>query len=158
MRKLTARESAARRCCLSKQTKKTLELKLRGKGFSEEEIASSVKAMEENGYIDEDAYVRAFVKDSYTIKKHGHIRIINELVLRGISRTKAEEAVLDYAADERSIIREVMEKRFYKNYDNAKILRYFYSRGFEADDVRRCIDEYKSRNDIARMLEESDRF
>ena len=37
MKKLSARESAVRNCCLSKQTKKTLELKLRAKGFSEEE-------------------------------------------------------------------------------------------------------------------------
>ena len=54
MKKLSARESAVRNCCLSKQTKKTLELKLRAKGFSEEEIASSVEAMEKIGYIDED--------------------------------------------------------------------------------------------------------
>lgn len=141
MRKLSARESAVRRCCLSKQTRKTLEIKLRAKGFSEEEIASSVEAMAENGYIDEDEYARAFVRDSYRIKKHGRIRIINELVLRGISRRKAEEAVNEYDADECGIIREVIEKRFDKDADKAKIFKYFYSRGFEADDIRRCIDE-----------------
>lgn len=141
MKKLSARESAVRNCCLSRQTKKTLELKLRAKGFSEEEIASSVEAMEEIGYIDEDEYARAFVRDSYKIKKHGRIRIINELVLRGISREKAEKTVRNYGADECEIIRETIEKRFDKNIDKAKIFKYFYSRGFEADDIRRCIDE-----------------
>ena len=61
MKKLSARESAVRNCCLSRQTKKTLELKLRAKGFSEEEIASSVEAMEEIGYIDEDEYIVNFI-------------------------------------------------------------------------------------------------
>ena len=97
--------------------------------------------MEEIGYIDEDEYARAFVRDSYKIKKHGRIRIINELVLRGISREKAEKTVRNYGADECEIIRETIEKRFDKNIDKAKIFKYFYSRGFEADDIRRCIDE-----------------
>lgn len=140
-RKLNARESAVKSCSLSKQTRKTLERKLRAKGFAEEDISSSVCAMVEGGYIDEDEYARAFVSDSYRIKKHGARRIINELMLRGISRRQAEAAIEEYNADECEIIRQVMEKRFGSEDDESKIFRFFLSRGFNSDDIRRCIDE-----------------
>lgn len=140
-RKLSARECAVRSCSLSKQTRRTLERRLRAKGFGKEEVSASVLAMEENGYIDENEYARAFVSDSYRIKKHGKRRIINELVLRGISREKAERAIRAYGADECEIIRSVMEKRFSDEDDRNKIIRFFAARGFDFDDIRRCIDE-----------------
>lgn len=140
-RKLTARESAARHCCLTRQTKKTLEMKLRAKGFSEEDIASSVEAMVENGYIDDDEYAKAFVKDCYNIKKYGHKKILNELMMRGIDREKAEKALIDYGVDEVAFIKETMERRFRNDTEKNKIFKYFLSRGFDADDIRSCIDE-----------------
>ena len=140
-RKLTARESAARQCCLSRQTKKTLAIKLRAKGFSEEDIEASVEAMAENGYINDDEYAKAFVKDCYIIKKYGHKKILNELVMRGIDKEKAERAINDYGADEVECIKNAMEKRFDRETEKNKIFKFFLSRGFDADDIRRCIDE-----------------
>lgn len=140
-RKLTARESAARQCCLTMQTKKTLAIKLRAKGFSEEDIASSVEAMAENGYIDEDEYAKAFVNDCYKIKKYGHKKILNELMMRGIDRGKAERAIRDFGVDEVALIKDTIERRFDVDTEKNKIFRYFLSRGFDPYDIRRCIDE-----------------
>ena len=140
-RKLTARETAAKLCSLGKLTRKTLTDKLYAKKFPSGEIEEAVSAMIDLGYIDEEEYARCFVSDSYRIKKHGRIRILTELKMRGIDGTTAEKAIENYGADEKEMIKAEMEKRFSENNEKEKILRYFVSRGFSLSDVRSCMDE-----------------
>ncbi len=140
-RKLTAREQAAKLCTLGKQTRKTLTEKLRAKKFPYAEIEEAVNAMCELSYIDEEEYARCFVSDSYRIKKHGHIRILTGLKMRGIDSNLAEAAIDNYNADEKEIIKSEMEKRFSDKSEKEKIIRYFVSRGFSLSDVRSCMDE-----------------
>lgn len=139
-RRLSAREYAVKTCSLSGQTKLTLKRKLMKKGYRSDEISAAVDAMEENGYINEKEYAKAFVSDSYRIKKHGARRIINELLCRGVNKTVAQRAVEEYGANEYEIICDIFEKRFGEDDDKAKVMRFFLSRGFKADDVRRCMD------------------
>ncbi len=140
-RKLSARETAAKLCSLGRHTKKTLRDKLYAKKFPSSEIEAAVIAMEEIGYIDESEYARAYVSDSYRIKKHGKVRILSELKMRGISEEMADKAVSSFDADECAIIKEVLEKRFEDMEDKEKIYRYFVTRGFSLSDVRSCMNE-----------------
>ena len=140
-RKLTARETAAKLCSLGRHTRKTLRDKLYAKKFPLCEIEEAVSAMVEIGYIDEEEYARCFVSDSYRIKKHGRIRILTELKMKGIESDVAEKAIDDFNADEKEIIKSEMEKRFPVKSEKEKILRYFVSRGFSLSDVRSFVDE-----------------
>lgn len=140
-RKLTARETAAKLCSLGRHTRKTLKDKLYAKKFPLCEIEEAVSAMVEIGYIDEEEYARCFVSDSYRIKKHGRIRILTELKMKGIESDVAEKAIDDFNADEKEIIKSEMEKRFPVKSEKEKILRYFVSRGFSLSDVRSFVDE-----------------
>lgn len=140
-RKLTARETAAKLCSLGRHTRKTLKDKLYAKKFPLCEIEEAVSAMVEIGYIDEEEYARCFVSDSYRIKKHGRIRILTELKMKGIESDVAEKAIDDFNADEKEIIKSEMEKRFPEKSEKEKILRYFVSRGFSLSDVRSFVDE-----------------
>ena len=140
-RKLTARETAAKLCSLGKHTRKTLRDKLYAKKFPSGEIEEAVSAMVDLGYIDEEEYARCFVSDSYKIKKHGRIRILTELKMRGIDDDVAFMAIDSFDADEKEIIKAELQKRFKDKEEKEKILRYFVSRGFSASDVRSCMDE-----------------
>ena len=140
-RRLSARETAAKLCSLGRHTKKTLREKLYTKKFPASEIEAAVIAMEEIGYIDEKEYARAYVSDSYRIKKHGKIRILSELKMRGISEEMAEKAVSSFDADECAIIKEMIGKRFKDREEKEKIYRYFVTRGFSLSDVRSCMNE-----------------
>ena len=140
-RKLTARETAAKLCSLGRHTRKTLKDKLYAKKFPLCEIEEAVSAMVEIGYIDEEEYARCFVSDSYRIKKHGRIRILTELKMKGIESDVAEKAIDDVNADEKESIKSEMEKRFKDKEEKDKILRYFVSRGFSLSDVRSFVDE-----------------
>ena len=140
-RKLTAREQAAKLCSIGKQTRKTLAEKLRAKKYHYSEIEEAVSAMVEIGYIDEEEYARCFVADSYRIKKHGRIRILTGLKMKGIESDVAEKAIDDFNADEKEMIKSEMEKRFPEKSEKEKIMRYFVSRGFSLSDLRSCMDE-----------------
>ncbi len=138
--KLTAREAAAKICSLSYQTRKTLYDKLYKKRYPKEEIEKAVEAMYYLSYIDEESYAKSYVSDSYKIKKHGKIRIIAELKQKGIAEDMAEKAIENADTDEKAILKAEYEKRFSKEDDKIKIMRYFASRGFGMDDIRGCID------------------
>ena len=97
--------------------------------------------MAELGYIDEAEYARAYVSDSYRIKKHGRIRILSELKMRGIPDSLAEDALSAFDVDECEIIKEELNKRFKDREEKEKIYRYFVSRGFSLSDVRSCMNE-----------------
>lgn len=140
-RKLTAREEAAKLCTLGRQTRKTLRQKLISRRYLPSEVEEAVSAMVEKGYIDEAAYARAFVSDSYRMKRHGHIRIKNELIRRGVSEKEAEAAIKAYGADEEAILERECQKRFAMTDDKEKLYRYFLSRGFSGEDIRRCLHE-----------------
>ncbi len=142
MKKLTARECAVKYCSISKHTKKTLERLLTRKGYSEEDIYRAVSAMEDMGYIDEEEYIRAFINDSVKIKKHGKMRIVRDLIFRGIDEERAKIAVENQTKDEIETIREIYLKKFSgKEIDKNKVYRYFIYRGFALCDIRRGIDE-----------------
>ncbi len=140
-RKLSAREAAAKICSLSHQTRKTLSEKLYKKGYARDELENAVEAMYSLRYIDEENYAKSFVNDSYKIKKHGKIRIMAELKLKGIQEDVIESAIENAGADEFEILKTEYEKRFSGKEDKNKILRYFVSRGFNLSDIRRCMDE-----------------
>ncbi|MBR6719883.1 MAG: regulatory protein RecX [Clostridia bacterium] len=140
-RKFTARETAAKLCSLGRQTRKTLREKLYSKKFPSSEIEGAVLAMAELGYIDEAEYARAYVSDSYRIKKHGRIRILSELKMRGIPDSLAEDALSAFDVDECEIIKEELNKRFKDREEKEKIYRYFVSWGFSLSDVRSCMNE-----------------
>ena len=140
-RKLTARETAAKLCSLGRHTRKTLKDKLYAKKFPLCEIEEAVSAMVEIGYIDEEEYARCFVSDSYRIKKHGRIRILSELKMRGIDEDVAFNAIESFGVDECEIIKAELQKRFKDKEEKEKILRYFVSRGFSLSDVRSFVDE-----------------
>ena len=97
--------------------------------------------MVEAGYIDEEVYTKAFVSDSYRIKRHGHIRIKRELLQRGISEEEAEAAIAAYNADEQAMIAREISRRFDATKEREKLYRYFLSRGFSEEDIRGCLHE-----------------
>ncbi|MDP4134181.1 MAG: regulatory protein RecX [Bacillota bacterium] len=140
-KKLTARESAAHICSVSRQTKKTLRTKLLTKGYSSDEADSAVLAMMELEYINEAQYARAFVSDSYKIKKHGKIRIGRALMEKGVPQRIIEEAIGNSGVDEKEIIASELEKRFKTEDNKDKIYRYFLSRGFSSGDIGECIND-----------------
>ena len=56
----------------------------------------------ELGYLDDEAYARAFVRERIRLKPRGRPRLVSELLSRGIDRDTAEQAV-ETALDEEGV-------------------------------------------------------
>lgn len=102
--------------------------------------------LEQEKYIDEERYCRAFVRDKYRFDKWGKVKIGQALQLKKISQSVYfpflneidEEEYLSIlsgllAAKRKSVRAENEYER------NNKLVRFALSRGFELKDIRRCI-------------------
>ena len=102
--------------------------------------------LEQEKYIDEERYCRAFVRDKYRFDKWGKVKIGQALQLEKIPQSVYfpflneidEEEYLSIlsgllAAKRKSVRAENEYER------NNKLVRFALSRGFEMKDIRRCI-------------------
>ncbi len=89
---------------------------LKGKGFSHEEIASTLMGLEELGYVNDDRYCEAYIRYSIT-KGKASLRIRQELKEKGIRGDKVDlflEEMLDNQTEKENALREA-EKLLRKN-------------------------------------------
>ena len=102
--------------------------------------------LEQEKYIDEERYCRAFVRDKYRFDKWGKVKIGQALQLKKIPQSVYfpflneidEQEYLSIlsgllAAKRKSVRAENEYER------NNKLVRFALSRGFEMKDIRRCI-------------------
>lgn len=96
-----ARLCATRECCAS-----DIRKKLHAKGANPSEIDDIVNHLQEEGYLDERRYARAFVSDKFRFAGWGRVKIAYELRLKGITESVADEAlgVIDEEAYEKLAI------------------------------------------------------
>lgn len=87
-----ARRAAFSILSCGENNKKSLIMKLQGKGFSYELCKNMAIYMEHRGYIDEKKQI-GLLCDGYLKKKYGKIKIINELVTKGYLREDVTEYV-----------------------------------------------------------------
>lgn len=73
------------------RTKSQIVSYLRGKGFTDEEIAEAVKTLEEYRYIDDFAFACQYFELGFE-KGHGLFRIRRELETKGVSPDVIEDA------------------------------------------------------------------
>ena len=86
-----AKNSALRYLSYRPRTRAEVLRHLRGKGL--EMHAEAVLARcEELGYIDDEAYALAFVRERVRLRPRGIPRLVSELLSRGVSREVAERA------------------------------------------------------------------
>ncbi len=134
-------------CAAAEHCRAEVVEKMQRWGLPYEVINRVADRLEQEKYIDEERFCRAFVRDKYHLVKWGKVKISQALQLKKISRSvylpllnEIDEA--DYlavlqgllAAKKKSVCATTASEL------NAKLTRYALSRGFELQDIRRCID------------------
>lgn len=120
----------------SRHTESEVRGRLAEKGYDESVIDGALKKLREYGYVDDEAYAKAYV--SVHSATRGKNRLRYELALKGVSREYIDGALPD---DEYRTAYLLAQKKKSK-YDSAdKLIRYLLSRGFEYEVARRAVGD-----------------
>lgn len=151
---------ASSRCARRECCRQDLLDKLLQGGLSAEECDQVLDRLEDEGFLDEDRYARAFTHDKLEYDHWGRIKIAQHLRTKGIRRKS-----IDMAFDEvivpahyRDILHHILIRKAatlrydatdsterYKTYQ--KLVRFAASRGFEADLIFDMAEEALQYND-----------
>ena len=105
-----ARITALRMLAQRRLTEAQLWTKLERNGFPQEEVREAVASCKRDGYIDDKLFAELFVEQKH--KAVGNVRLVGELVKRGIDREAALLAVQRGSVDEPSRADVAIEKLF----------------------------------------------
>lgn len=120
--------------------------KLQKWGIDYEAIERILNRLEEEKYMDDERYCRAFVGDKFRFAKWGKVKIGQGLYMKKIPADVAWRHLNDIDQEEYlSVLRELLvakRKSIRANDDyelNGKLVRFALSRGFEMKDIRLCV-------------------
>jgi regulatory protein len=135
-------------CAYQERCRLEILQKLKAMEVPEAQQEDIVKYLEEEGYLNEQRFARAFAEGKFRIKNWGRLKIRAELKARRISDVLIKDAVSlvcqeDYYKVLKVLIRKKIstEKRIPEEKLKFKILRYAYSKGFEADLASDALNE-----------------
>lgn len=134
-------------CAASEHCRTEIAEKLQRWGIAYDAIDRIVQRLVDEKYIDEERYCRAFIRDKYRFAKWGKMKIMQALQLKKIPSVTYRPFLNEIDEEEYlSILRDLLtskrksvraENEFERN---GKLMRFALSRGFEMEDIRRCMD------------------
>ena len=129
-------------------TKKELINKLVQREYDRDVAEEAVEYLEELDYINEADYARRYIHDAIRIKKHGIVRIKNDLFQKGIDRNIIDEVLVDTDVDCTKVIDELIQIRA-KNLDLSdekqfnKLVAFLVRRGFRYGEAVQSVRNYR---------------
>lgn len=134
-------------CSTAEHCRAEIAEKLQRWGIAYDAIERILDRLEQDKYIDEERFCRAFVNDKYRFAKWGKVKIKQALQLKKIPSVTYHSFLNEIDEEEYlSILRDLLNSkrksvRAENEYElNGKLMRFAFSRGFEMKDIRRCID------------------
>jgi len=149
MKEMTEAEAlnkVASYCSSAEHCRAEVVEKLQRWGIAYKSIDRIIKRLEEEQFIDEERFCRAFINDKYRYAKWGKVKIAQGLYLKRISDGVAQRFLSSIDQEEYlSILRNLLEMKRKSihaetEYElNGKLIRFALSRGFEMKDICRYI-------------------
>lgn len=138
---------AAARCSVRECCRADWRQKWKHAGLSDGDIEKVLIRLENEGFIDENRYARAFVHDKLNYDHWGRVKIFTSLLFKGLSHSDISEA-LDIVDEEAyvEILQTVLatKERTLKGVEGyekkQKLARFAVGRGFEASLVFGVLD------------------
>jgi regulatory protein len=112
------------------------------------DIDNIVEYLRKESFIDDTRYCRAFINDKYRFAKWGKVKIAQALMQKRLPQSTFgtllneidEEEYMKILTDTlRSKRKSIHAESDYER--NGKLIRFAMSRGFELDDIKRCMPE-----------------
>jgi regulatory protein len=90
---LAARTAALRSLAVRPRTERELRDALREKEFSDAVAAETIGALKDARLVDDALFARSFIRNALTLKPTGRVLLRRKLLLLGVGKTLAEEAL-----------------------------------------------------------------
>ena len=144
------KESAFRFLGLRIHSEKELQRKLSAKKYDKEIIASVIKELKENNYLDDELFAREFSEEKTNKKAFGQNKVKAELKQRGISQEIIDKVLeVKSAQTELDNAQMLAEKKLSslnsRNVDKKKIVQRLYSfllsKGFDFDVIKAVVNK-----------------
>lgn len=142
----TALVWATSRCAQRECCRLDIRKKWREGGLDDATCDRLLDRLEDEGFIDESRYARAYILDKVELDHWGRIKITQALRLKGISRRDIDTAMAEVIDEDhyRDILRDVLQRKISTlNFDPddreetykamQKLVRFAASRGFEPE-------------------------
>ena len=130
-------------CSTAEHCRAEIAEKLQRWGIAYDAIDRIINRLEQEKYIDEERFCRAFINDKYRFAKWGKMKIGQALQLKKIDEEEYHAVLQKLLAAKRKSVRAESEYEL-----NGKLVRFALSRGFEMKDICRCI-EVSEENDYS---------
>ena len=129
----TAKEKAVRYLVLALRTEEEVKNKLRKLNVEEEIIVQVTEYLKSIGYINDEKYVEAYIRQCINIPKYSKYEIRMKLIQKGINKEILSEKLeeLDNCDYENKLIDKLLKGKL-KNMEPLKQKAYLYRRGFRA--------------------------
>ena len=142
-------------CSTAEHCRAEVTEKLQRWGISYDAIDRIINRLEQEKYIDEERFCRAFIHDKYRFAKWGKIKIGQALQLKKIPQRVFSPYLNEIDEDayltilQKLLAAKRKSVRAESEYElNGKLVRFALSRGFEMKDICRCI-EVSEENDYS---------
>ncbi len=122
--------------------------KILAAGGSRELAERIIERLVTEKFVDDDRYVRSYIRDKFRINRWGKVKIRYYLKMKGLEEELIESGFSEIAEEEyrRILLRTMKEKasqvKGKNRYDKmGQIIRYAQGRGFEPEWIHRLLDE-----------------
>lgn len=128
------------------------ELRDKLKRCGGENIDEVIEFCREYNFLNDREYAKRLAKDLVNLKKYGKRRVRDELRAKGIDEEYISE-IFEEEEDGEEVFERLLplvSKKLGLNFEQKNIdktIRYFIYRGYEIGDIKRCIEEVKSRGE-----------
>lgn len=138
-----AREYVYRLLTLRPRTEKEIILKMKRRGFSEDDITGVINLLKDYGYINDTDFARMWVKNRCQLKPMGKRRLYEELYRKGVSKENIETSLSRLTPDiEYGMARNIIDRKLAKcSQEPRKLYSFLLRRGFSHEIVHKIISE-----------------
>ncbi len=123
------------------RSRREVEQYLRRKLATDELIDETIAWLESLGYINDEAFAEAWVRDRIAIKPRSIRQLRMELYQKGIASSVVDKALAEMDGSEQDMLKQVVAKkqRLPKYQDKQKLQHYLLQQGFSYDLVKATI-------------------
>jgi regulatory protein len=135
-------------CSYQERNTREVEGKLKGWKVQKKRIASIIRMLQEEGFLNEERFAKVFAGGKFRVNRWGRERIAFELRMKGVPENLIKKGLEEIEEEEyHKVLKELVEKKQTELWPvndftaREKIINFAYGKGYEFDHILSVIKE-----------------